>query len=123
MRGADAYTLGLTGHNRVMSTVASATNETKPYGLRPLSPHLPVYQPQLSSSLSIFNRVSGAILAGVILLFYMIYMKMGLISLTFDSFYQFLFYSSKLNLLVVEISGLALAYHLYMGIRHLAHLL
>ncbi|MED6142867.1 Succinate dehydrogenase cytochrome B subunit mitochondrial [Stylosanthes scabra] len=121
IRSADAYTSRLAGHSRVMSTVAGSNNETKAYGLRPLSPHLPVYQPQLSSTLSIFNRITGAILSAVILLFYMIYMKVGLISLTFGSFYDFLFYSSKLNLFVLEISGLALTYHTYMGIRHLLH--
>ncbi|KAE9593068.1 putative succinate dehydrogenase (quinone) [Lupinus albus] len=118
-RSVDTNTLGLTGHKRFMSDTTGTISETKTYGLRPLSPHLPLYQPQLSSTLSIFNRISGALLSTVILLFYMIYMKMGLISLSYDSFYQFLFYSSKLNLLAVELSGLALSYHLYAGIRHL----
>ncbi|XP_019413165.1 PREDICTED: succinate dehydrogenase subunit 3-1, mitochondrial-like isoform X4 [Lupinus angustifolius] len=118
-RSMDSNALGLTGHKRHMSDTTSTISETRAYGFRPLSPHLPVYQPQLSSTLSIFNRISGALLSTVILLFYMIYMKVGLISLSYDSFYQFLFYSSKLNLLAVEISGLALSYHLYAGIRHL----
>ncbi|KAL1325015.1 hypothetical protein HN51_035108 [Arachis hypogaea] len=121
MTGREVADGRLVNHFRVKSTVASSNNETKAYGLRPLSPHLPVYEPQLSSTLSIFNRITGVILSAVILLFYMIYMKMGLISLTFGSFYDFLFYSSKLNLLVLEISGLALTYHTYMGIRHLLH--
>ncbi|KAK7257539.1 hypothetical protein RIF29_31580 [Crotalaria pallida] len=120
-RSVDTDTLGLPGHKRFMSGTTGTISETKAYGLRPLSPHLPVYQPQLSSTLSIFNRISGGLLSAVILLFYLIYMKVGLISLSFDSFYQFLFYSSKLNLLAVEISGLALSYHLYAGIRHLVH--
>ncbi|KAE9620681.1 putative succinate dehydrogenase (quinone) [Lupinus albus] len=120
-RSMDSNTLGLTGHKRLMSDATGTISETRAYGFRPLSPHLPVYQPQLSSTLSIFNRISGALLSTVILLFYMIYMKIGLISLSYDSFYQFLFYSSKLNLLAVEISGLALSYHLYAGIRHLVH--
>ncbi|KAJ1404321.1 Succinate dehydrogenase/fumarate reductase type B, transmembrane subunit [Sesbania bispinosa] len=118
-RGVDADTLGLAGHKRFMSDIPSKPNETKSYGLRPLSPHLPVYEPQLSATLSIFNRIGGAFIAIVIVLFYMIYVKMGLISLTYDSFYQFMFYSSKLNLLVVEISALAMSYHLYSAIRHL----
>nr|AFK40337.1 unknown [Lotus japonicus] len=118
-RGAGPEPLGLTSHKRFMSDTSSKTTETKPYGLRPLSPHLPVYQPQLSSTLSIFNRIAGASLAAIIVAFYMIYMKMGLISLTYDSFYQFVFYSSKLNLLAIEISALATTYHLYSAIRHL----
>ncbi|XP_020234203.1 succinate dehydrogenase subunit 3-1, mitochondrial [Cajanus cajan] len=118
-RGMEAGTLEMISHKRYMSDIPSKTSETNPSGFRPLSPHLPLYQPQLSSTLSIFNRVAGAALAGVILLFYMIYIKMGLISLTFESFYQFIFYSSKLNLLVMEISALAVTYHLYSAIRHL----
>lgn len=118
-RGAGPEPLGLTSQKRFMSDTSSKTTETKPYGLRPLSPHLPVYQPQLSSTLSIFNRIAGASLAAIIVAFYMIYMKMGLISLTYDSFYQFVFYSSKLNLLAIEISALATTYHLYSAIRHL----
>ncbi|GMN39115.1 hypothetical protein TIFTF001_008345 [Ficus carica] len=34
--------------------------------LRPLSPHLPIYKPQLSSTLSITNRISGAIAAAMV---------------------------------------------------------
>ncbi|RZB75170.1 Succinate dehydrogenase subunit 3-2, mitochondrial [Glycine soja] len=118
-RSMEAGTLGMIGHKRFMSDIPSKTSETNLSGFRPLSPHLPLYQPQLSSTLSIFNRIAGAFLAGVILLFYMIYMKLGLVSLTYDSFYQFIFYSSKLNLLVMEISALAVSYHLYSAIRHL----
>ncbi|ESW04543.1 hypothetical protein PHAVU_011G103900 [Phaseolus vulgaris] len=118
-RSMEAGTLGMIGHKRCMSDVSSKTSETNTSGFRPLSPHLPLYQPQLSSTLSIFNRIAGALLAGVILLFYMIYMKMGSVSLTYDSFFQFIFYSSKLNLLVMEISALAVTYHLYSAIRHL----
>ncbi|TKY66969.1 Succinate dehydrogenase subunit 3-2 [Spatholobus suberectus] len=118
-RGMEADTLGMIGYKRFMSDIPSKTSETNPSGFRPLSPHLPLYQPQLSSTLSIVNRIAGAFLATVILLFYMIYMKMGLVSLTYDSFYQFIFYSSKLNLLAIEISALAVSYHLYSAIRHL----
>ncbi|CAJ1979049.1 unnamed protein product [Sphenostylis stenocarpa] len=118
-RSMEAGTLGMLGHKRCMSVLPSKTSETSPSGFRPLSPHLPLYQPQLSSTLSIFNRIAGAFLAGVIVLFYMIYLKMGLVSLTYDSFYQFIFYSSKLNLLVMELSALAVTYHLYSFIRHL----
>lgn len=118
-RGVGADTLGLAGHRRFMSDIPSKTSETKQSGFRPLSPHLPVYQPQLSSTLSICNRIAGAFLAAVTLLFYMIYMKVGLVGLTFDPFYQFVFYSSKLHLLAIEISALAMSYHLYSAIRHL----
>ncbi|KAM7459862.1 hypothetical protein LguiA_035851 [Lonicera macranthoides] len=44
---------------------------------------------------------------------------MGLICFTYENFYQFFFYSSKLILISVEITALALSYHLYNGLRHL----
>lgn len=87
--------------------------------LRPLSPHLPIYQPQLSSTFSIFHRITGAFLSTMVLGFHLVFLKAGLICLTFESFYQFLFSSSKLILLSLEISALALSYHLFHGVRHL----
>lgn len=89
--------------------------------LRPLSPHLPIYKPQLTSTFSIFHRISGAFLATIVLFFYLLCLKMGLICFTYENFYQFFFYfySSKLILISVEITALALSYHLYNGVRHL----
>lgn len=87
--------------------------------LRPLSPHLPIYKPQLTSTFPISHRISGAFLATIVLFFYLLCLKIGLICLTYDNFYQFLFYSSKLILISVEITALALSYHLYNGVRHL----
>nr|ALE29231.1 succinate dehydrogenase subunit 3 [Heuchera parviflora var. saurensis] len=87
--------------------------------LRPLSPHLPIYKPQLTSTFPISHRISGAFLATIVLLFDLICLKMGLICFTYANFYQFLFYSSKLILISVEITALALSYHLYHGVRHL----
>ena len=37
----------------------------------------------------------------------------------YENFYQFFFYSSKLILISVEITALALSYHLYNGVSHL----
>ncbi|KAL5072782.1 hypothetical protein RYX36_011766 [Vicia faba] len=69
-RSVAADTLGLAGQRRFMSDIPSKTSEIKPpSGFRPLSPHLPVYQPQLSSTLSICNKIAGAFLAAVTLLF------------------------------------------------------
>nr|AKI85075.1 succinate dehydrogenase subunit 3 [Monsonia emarginata] len=100
------------------SPPAEQTSNT-PNSLRPLSPHLPVYQPQINSTLSIFNRISGIYLTAFILSFYFLTMKMGSVCLTYESFYQTLFYSSKLFPIAAEISLLALAYHLFSWIRHL----
>ena len=83
---------------------------------RPLSPHLPIYKPQLNSTFPISNRISGALLATIVLFSYLIYLKIGLICFTYDKFYQFLFYSSKVILISIEITALALSYHLYKGV-------
>ncbi|PKI44383.1 hypothetical protein CRG98_035214 [Punica granatum] len=74
---------------------------------------------QLNSTLSITFRISGMFLSAVVFSFYLIYLKMGPICLSFNSFYQFLFYSSKLHLVTLELSALAIAYHIWGGIRHL----
>nr|UBB39973.1 succinate dehydrogenase subunit 3 [Chionanthus retusus] len=87
--------------------------------LRPLSPHLPIYKPQLTSTFPIYHRISGAFLATIVLFFYLICLKIGLICLTYENVYQFFFYSSKLMLIGATLTALALSYHLYNGVRHL----
>nr|YP_009704729.1 succinate dehydrogenase subunit 3 [Libidibia coriaria]QEX95932.1 succinate dehydrogenase subunit 3 [Libidibia coriaria] len=87
--------------------------------LRPLSPNLSIYKPQLTSTFPISHRISGAFLATIVLFFYLLCLKMGLICFTYENFYQFFFFSSKLILISVEITALALSYHLYNGVRHL----
>ena len=87
--------------------------------LRPLSPHLPIYKPQLTSTFPISHRISGAFLVTIVLFFYLLCLKIGFICFTYENFYQFFFYSSKLILIAVEITALALSYHLYNGVRHL----
>ena len=90
--------------------------------LRPLSPHLPIYRPQVNSTFSIVNRISGAFLSTIVLCFYFICLKTGLICFNYYNFYQFLFYSSKLILTSIDVTAaLALAYHLFYGVRHLLH--
>lgn len=84
---------------------------------RPLSPHLQVYRPQITSVLSITHRVTGVALAvGTLLLTYWLVAAasgpeayahaQGLLS-------------SKLGLLFLFLWTLALFYHLSNGIRHL----
>ncbi|GKV53046.1 hypothetical protein SLEP1_g59595 [Rubroshorea leprosula] len=49
--------------------------------LRPLSPHLPIYKPQLTSTFPIFHRISGPFLAAtIVLFFYLFCLKMGFFS-------------------------------------------
>jgi succinate dehydrogenase / fumarate reductase cytochrome b subunit len=84
---------------------------------RPLSPHLQVYRPQLTSVLSIAHRISGvALCAGVIAL------TIWLMALA-DGAQSFARVStilgSVLGQLVLFVFTLALFYHLCNGIRHL----
>ena len=58
-------------------------------------------------------------LATIVLFFYLLCLKIGLICFTYKNFYQFFFFSSKLILISVEITALALSYHLFNGVRHL----
>ncbi|YP_006460151.1 succinate dehydrogenase subunit 3 (mitochondrion) [Erythranthe guttata] len=87
--------------------------------LRPLSPHLPIYKPQLTSTFPISHRISGAFLATILFFFYLLCLKIGLICFTYENVCQLIFYSSKLILISVEITALALSYHIYNGVRHL----
>ncbi len=84
---------------------------------RPLSPHLQVYKPQLTSVLSILHRISGVILAfGAVLI------ALWLSSLAYypqvsDSIFEFL--SGVLGRAFLFAWTLVLFYHLCNGIRHL----
>ncbi|XP_062120606.1 superoxide dismutase [Mn], mitochondrial-like [Humulus lupulus] len=100
------------------AAISNDDEKTTSNVLRPLSPHLPIYQPQLSSMVSIFNRISGSYLTAFILFNYLS-VKIGWVSFTSDYFYQFMFYSSKLFPISVEIAALALSYHVIIGIQHL----
>nr|YP_009047503.1 succinate dehydrogenase subunit 3 [Bartramia pomiformis]AGN74294.1 succinate dehydrogenase subunit 3 [Bartramia pomiformis]AHG59029.1 succinate dehydrogenase subunit 3 [Bartramia pomiformis]QKS32188.1 succinate dehydrogenase subunit 3 [Bartramia pomiformis] len=89
---------------------------------RPLSPHLTIYKPQLTSTLSIFHRISGAFLA-IMVFFSILFLKIGDLNLTSYYLYRyaffFLFYFYWLISSVVNFSLLALCYHMSNGIRHL----
>lgn len=89
---------------------------------RPLSPHLSVYKPQLTSILSIFHRISGGFLA-TSLLFSIGCLKFVEFSLSFYPIYSSLFYmTTQLDWLLFSFLNLALlafCYHLTNGIRHI----
>nr|QHR84558.1 succinate dehydrogenase cytochrome subunit 3 [Taxus cuspidata] len=91
---------------------------------RPLSPHLSIYEPQLTSTYSIFNRISGAFLTAVVLSGILFALEIGPLSLTYTSLYQSSFYANfgnypKLTLSLVNFTLLAFCYHLANGIRHI----
>ena len=84
---------------------------------RPLSPHLQVYKPQVTSVLSIFHRITGVALSiGLILL------VSWLLSLSIGenifNYYSY-FLGSWLGLFILFCFTFALNYHFCNGIRHL----
>ena len=84
---------------------------------RPLSPHLTVYKPQITSVLSIFHRITGAGLtvSTVLVVFWLASLAMG--EFTFKSFNIFL--NNPVIILVLVCSLWALWYHFCTGLRHL----
>ena len=84
---------------------------------RPLSPHLLVYKPQLTSVLSISHRLSGAALAGGSLLavWWIVALATGP---EYFGFVQALMLSVPGQLVLMAFSA-AVFYHLSNGIRHL----
>nr|ACI95893.1 succinate dehydrogenase subunit 3 [Isoetes engelmannii]ACK38298.1 succinate dehydrogenase subunit 3 [Isoetes engelmannii]ACK38312.1 succinate dehydrogenase subunit 3 [Isoetes engelmannii] len=86
---------------------------------RPLSPHLTIYKPQLTSTFSIFHRISGALLAAKVL-FSLPFWKIGDLSLTFYHSYSFFFFVFHwFIILLVNLTFLAFCYHMSNGVRHL----
>ena len=92
---------------------------------RPLSPHLTIYKAQLTSSLSIFHRISGVSL-GLSFIFYIFYYSFTSYYLIFYPFYilSLFLLSNKLFLwliiIVFSLLMIALHYHATNGLRHIA---
>jgi len=90
--------------------------ETKPVA-RPLSPHLQIYRPMLTMTMSIVHRITGvALYAGVILLVW--WLTAAAIS---DSYFALVqsFFGSWIGRLVMFGFTWALIHHALGGIRHL----
>ena len=84
---------------------------------RPISPHLQVYKPQITSVLSIFHRITGVALTfGLILLVAWIF-TLSLGEEYFEYFVMFI--KSWFGFLILFGFTFALNYHLCNGIRHL----
>jgi succinate dehydrogenase / fumarate reductase cytochrome b subunit len=86
-------------------------------GGRPLSPHLQVYKPQLTSVLSILHRITGVALAvgTLLLVWWLIAASIG--PAYFDRVQSVI--GSLIGRLVLFGWSFALFYHLCNGIRHL----
>jgi succinate dehydrogenase / fumarate reductase cytochrome b subunit len=85
---------------------------------RPLSPHLQVYKPQLSSATSIFHRITGCALGLGTLLLTAWLVCAAASDAAFSVIQAFL--ASWLGLLILIAFTLSLFYHFCNGIRHLA---
>lgn len=84
---------------------------------RPLSPHLQIYRPQLTSVMSILHRATGVALAvgTVLLVYWLVAAASG--AEAYEHAQSVL--SSKLGQLFLFLWTWALFYHLCNGIRHL----
>lgn len=85
---------------------------------RPLSPHLQVYRPQITTVLSIFHRITGIWLSvGTLLLVWWL-----VAAATGPDAYARVqgFLGSAIGWLLLFSWTLALFYHLFAGLRHLA---
>lgn len=84
---------------------------------RPLSPHLQVYKPQLTSMLSIMHRITGLFLSlGLVIFVYWLYCLATdvVVANKMIGFFQ-----SVLGMVIFYAWIFAFAYHLCNGIRHL----
>ena len=84
---------------------------------RPLSPHLTVYKPQITSVLSIFHRITGAGLSVGTVLVVLWLASVAAGENAFNNFNNFL--NNPLILLILLASLWALWYHFCTGLRHL----
>ncbi len=84
---------------------------------RPLSPHLQVYRPQMTSILSIMHRLTGVALAAGSLLFVYWLIAAAAGPAAFETAQGFM--GSWFGLLLLFGWSVALFYHLCNGIRHL----
>lgn len=84
---------------------------------RPLSPHLQIYKPQLTSVLSIIHRITGVVLS-ILSLF--IPLTLLSVALGVDYFNILKVFLANIFIqLLVTASIFILSYHLLNGIRHL----
>ena len=84
---------------------------------RPMSPHLQVYRPQISSALSIFHRLTGIALSvgSAVLVWWLVAAASGPHAYAVVSG----FLRSPVGLIVLFGWTVALWYHFFAGIRHL----
>jgi len=86
-------------------------------GNRPLSPHLSIYRPQLTSMTSIFTRITGTglVVGGLLVVWWL------LAAATSPAYFETVdgVITSFIGDIVMSLSLLALWYHALAGLRHL----
>ncbi|MGB4100355.1 MAG: succinate dehydrogenase, cytochrome b556 subunit [Alphaproteobacteria bacterium] len=96
---------------------SSAPPPSAPRAARPLSPHLQVYKPQITSVMSILHRITGVGLAAAlpVLVVWLVGLSQG------QEVYQAMMtcFTSPVGKLFLMGWSWAFAYHLCAGIRHL----
>lgn len=84
---------------------------------RPLSPHLQVYKPQLTSMLSIMHRITGLFLSlGLVVFVFWLY-ALAVDMVVANQVIEF--FKAGLGLVLLYVWIFTFAYHLCNGIRHL----
>lgn len=84
---------------------------------RPLSPHLQIYKPQMTSTLSILHRATGVALAIGTLMLVWLLVAAAIGEEAYNTFTDFV--GSKLGLFMLFGWTFALYYHMCNGVRHL----
>ena len=84
---------------------------------RPLSPHLQIYKPQLTSVLSITHRITGIVLS-ILSLFIPLTLLSVVLGVGYFNILKVFLTNTFIQLLITA-SIFVLAYHLLNGIRHL----
>ena len=85
---------------------------------RPISPHLQVYRPQLTSVLSIMHRLTGVFLSGVTVVLSLWLFSIALGEAAYSPFAAL--WDSWISTLLMAGVVFCLYYHLLNGVRHLA---
>jgi succinate dehydrogenase / fumarate reductase cytochrome b subunit len=94
------------------------TTSSTPKTARPLSPHLQVYKPQLTSGMSIFHRITGVALACGMPVFVIWLLVVASGPQMYDNFTE-LFHTIVGQILLAGWT-FAFFYHFFCGLRHLA---
>ena len=84
---------------------------------RPLSPHLQIYKPQMTSPLSILHRATGVAMAIGTLMVVWLLLSAAIGEAAFGQFMDFA--TSPLGQIMLFGWSLALFYHMANGVRHL----